>query len=256
LRNKPRKIVAIMAVASLFTVLAMIVLINGLVNVTLYNYGLQFSTHWAFPYVIYLYVGIGLLFANIIMVGLGFVNVVYPAEVNEERQVNNLSEGGQESASFGLNLAARVFRWVPTAVAVCGVVSLYAFSQIDTIVHKTLYGYGLQFSYDWATPYWNIADVVMAMGWVIVGLAVISQVYLLIRKSPLSGVEAKLGRLEQDDWSFFRLGDGSTIKVKLAVKGAKRSNKFSEDGLPVYTVDAEPVVRVVDVPEKLKAGHR
>jgi hypothetical protein len=40
------------------------------------------------------------------------------------------------------------------------------------------------------------------------------------------------------------------------VKGAKRLNKYSEDGLPVYTVDAEPVVQVVEVPEELKVSAK
>lgn len=143
-------------------------------------------------------------------------------------------------------------------MAACSVVSLYAFSQIDTIVHKTLYSYGLQFSYDWANPYWNMAHLLDAMGWLTAGLAIALQVYLLLPKKP-SEVQTRLSNptmREEDRWNTFRLGDGSTIRVKLVVKGAKRLNKYSEDGLPVYTVDTEPVVQVVDAPEELKAAAR
>lgn len=33
--------------------------------------------------------------------------------------------------------------------------SLYTYTQIDQIIHKTLYQHGLTFNYKWATPYWN-----------------------------------------------------------------------------------------------------
>lgn len=32
--------------------------------------------------------------------------------------------------------------------------------QLDTLIHKTLYDYGLQFSYEWAKPYWNITTLI------------------------------------------------------------------------------------------------
>lgn len=153
-----------------------------------------------------------------------------------------------------MRLVDAVVRWVPTVVATCSLFSLYAFSRIDAIVHQTLYSYGLQFSYDWATPYWTVGGVAVAMGWVTVVLAGVFQVYLLVRKAPVAAGAQHPELREDDRWSTFRLGDGSTIKVKLVVKGAKRLNKYSADGMPVYTVDTEPVVRVVDVPEALKVA--
>jgi len=145
-----------------------------------------------------------------------------------------------------------VLRWVPMVCVVCALVLLYQFTQIDATVHKTLYSYGLQFNLAWATPYWNTAGVLVAMGWAIVAVAGLFQAYLLLRKVPEASEVQQPELREENRWSTFRLGDGSTIKVKLVVKGAKRLNKYSSDGMPVYTVDTEPVVRVVDVPEALK----
>ena len=149
---------------------------------------------------------------------------------------------------------ARIINWLPAVIAACSLISLYAFTQIDAIVHQTLYFYGLQFSNDWAIPYWNIAGIAVAMGWLIVILAILFQIYLVIRK-PLvnAGGVMQPESNEEERWSTFRLGDGSTIKVKLVVKGAKRLNKYDPDGMPIYTVDTENIVRVVNVPEKLKA---
>jgi hypothetical protein len=151
-------------------------------------------------------------------------------------------------------------RLIPSVLAICAGVSLYAFMQIDNIVHGTLYQYGLQFSHAWADPYWNMAHLLDAMVGLIVGLAIALQIYLLVRKSPAAPGIANAAKepelREEDRWSTFKLGDGSTIKVKLVVKGAKRLNKYSEDGMPVYTVDTEPVVQVVDVPEELKVSAK
>lgn len=158
---------------------------------------------------------------------------------------------------FGLKSVASAFRFVPSVVAACALVSLYAFSQVDSIVNQTLYDYELQFSYAWANPYWDMAHVLIAMGWLIAGLSVAFQVYLLLPKNSVVNDSAEQPELrEEERWSTFRLGDGSTIKVKLVVKGAKRLNKYSDDGLPVYTVDTEPVVMVVDVPEALKVAAK
>jgi uncharacterized protein (DUF58 family) len=152
-----------------------------------------------------------------------------------------------------MKLVDVVIRWVPAVIAVCSLVLLYAFSRIDSIIHQTLYAYGLQFSYDWATPYWNTAWVALAMGWLIVVLAVVFQAYLLFRKTPASAVKMPSPELKDENhWSTFRLGDGTTIKVKLVVKGARRLNKFEPDGTPMYAVDTENEVQVVDVPEALK----
>ena len=151
-----------------------------------------------------------------------------------------------------MKLIGSIVRWFPTVLVACSLVSLYASSQIDSIVHQKLYSYGLQFSYDWATPYWTANGIALSMGGLIIVVAVVLQVYLLTRKAPVDAGAQHLEPKDEERWSTFRLGDGSTIKVKLVVKGAKRLNKYAPDGMPVYTVDTENIVRVVDVPEELK----
>jgi hypothetical protein len=42
-------------------------------------------------------------------------------------------------------------------------------SGLDFIVHGTLYGYGLRFSYDWAVNYWNVYGCVFFVFSVAVG---------------------------------------------------------------------------------------
>lgn len=39
----------------------------------------------------------------------------------------------------------------------------YTLSLLDQIVHGTLYNYGLQFSYNWADPYWTLLRIIQVL---------------------------------------------------------------------------------------------
>ena len=58
---------------------------------------------------------------------------------------------------------------------------------------------------------------------------------------------------EKEYWNTYRLSDGSLLKVKLVLQGVKRLKKWSQDGTPFYMINSQNVVRVVNVPKKLKA---
>jgi hypothetical protein len=61
--------------------------------------------------------------------------------------------------------------------ATTSLVVMVCFFQIDKIVHGTLYSYGLEFSYSWADPYWMLARIVFAMGWLNIIIALVVQLY-------------------------------------------------------------------------------
>jgi len=54
----------------------------------------------------------------------------------------------------------------------------YSLILLDKIVHGTLYDYGLQFSYDWANPYWMLLKIVQAMIVLAAVFNVVSLVYV------------------------------------------------------------------------------
>jgi hypothetical protein len=56
--------------------------------------------------------------------------------------------------------APLLFAALIVSVAVSAV---YSLTLLDNIVHGTLYNYGLQFSYDWATPYYTILRTIQAL---------------------------------------------------------------------------------------------
>lgn len=57
---------------------------------------------------------------------------------------------------------------------------------------------------------------------------------------------------EKEHWNVYKLADGSTLKVKLVLRGIKRLKKWAADGNPWYVMSTTNVVRLVDVPKELK----
>ena len=138
--------------------------------------------------------------------------------------------------------------------------------MIDLIVNETLYSYGLQFSADWATQYWTAIRTGFAMSWLVIITAIAFQVYLSRKtkekpeeqreteptsEEPWTGERRETEPINEDQWCTYTLSDGSTIKVKHKLKSAKRLEKYSPDGIPIYVVDYDNIVQVVNVPKKL-----
>lgn len=56
----------------------------------------------------------------------------------------------------------------------------------------------------------------------------------------------------EEHWNSYTLSDGTTLKVKLVLLGVKRLKKHRPDGLPIYLIQSQHVVRAVNVPKSLK----
>jgi hypothetical protein len=57
----------------------------------------------------------------------------------------------------------------------------------------------------------------------------------------------------KDCWNTYQLSDGTTLKVKLVLIGVKRLKKYNPDGMPIYVINSQNVVRAVNVPKELRA---
>lgn len=57
----------------------------------------------------------------------------------------------------------------------------------------------------------------------------------------------------EEHWNSYRLSDGTTLKVRLVLRGVKRLKRYEPDGTPIYVINSINVVRAVNVPEELKA---
>jgi len=74
-----------------------------------------------------------------------------------------------------------VKRLLPAVIAVAALAStVYTLTLLDQVVHGTLYSYGLQFSYNWANPYWTLLRVTMAL-LAISAVATIFNTILIVR---------------------------------------------------------------------------
>jgi hypothetical protein len=57
----------------------------------------------------------------------------------------------------------------------------------------------------------------------------------------------------EENWNTYNLSDGTTLKVKLVLRGVKRLKNYEPDGSPIYVINTINVVRAVDIPPELKA---
>lgn len=164
-----------------------------------------------------------------------------------------------------MRLTRSVFNWVLLLMAGYSLVTIFVLFSIDTIVNTTLYSYGLQFNYGWAIGYWTAFRVGFAVSWLAIIMAIALQVYFSRitqetaedleteppTEEPWTGKRRETVPRNEEPWCTYTLSDGSTIKVKHKLKRAKRLDKYSSDGIPIYVVDYDNIVQVVSVPEKL-----
>ena len=68
----------------------------------------------------------------------------------------------------------------------------------------------------------------------------------------VDGVDLDFEELEEH-WNIYRLSDGSTLKVRLVLRGVKRLKRYEPDGTPIYIINSINVVRAVQIPEDLRA---
>jgi len=58
---------------------------------------------------------------------------------------------------------------------------------------------------------------------------------------------------EKEEWNLYKLADGSTLKVKLVLVNVVRSrDKYDSLGNPIYGITSQNIIKVLNVPEKLR----
>lgn len=75
-------------------------------------------------------------------------------------------------------------------------------------------------------------------------------------KLPMNALEGSVDldfEETEEHWNTYSLSDGTTIKVKLVLRGVRRLKRYEPDGTPIYVINSINVVRALDVPEELRA---
>lgn len=58
---------------------------------------------------------------------------------------------------------------------------------------------------------------------------------------------------EKEHWNDYKLADGTTLKVKLVLVNVVRSrDQYDALGNPIYGITSQNIIKVLNVPEKLK----
>ncbi len=67
----------------------------------------------------------------------------------------------------------------------------------------------------------------------------------------VDGVEVPVEE-SSEKWSEYKLADGTIIRLKQVLMEIVRTAGYDAEGNPTYVVKAQPVLSVVDVPDRLK----
>ena len=144
-----------------------------------------------------------------------------------------------------MSTARKVFEFLPTLMSILTIASMSSVLQLDALVHQKLYSYGLQFSFEWAIPYWATVRSAFALGWLTVAVGIGATIFLVITKPE---------RVNKQDrqWSIYKLRDGSTVRVKHVLRSVRQLPNYAPDGAPTYVGMSDCIVEVVDFPEDLR----
>jgi hypothetical protein len=75
-------------------------------------------------------------------------------------------------------------------MAVVSVSVMIVLTQIDFIVHRVLYDFGLLFSYRWAMPYWVSSSIIIGLSWFNL-IASAALVYYFIKRRTLNAMNSQ-----------------------------------------------------------------
>lgn len=97
--------------------------------------------------------------------------------------------------------------WAVVLIAATSLILMITLYQIDLTIRSALNDYGLQFSPDWATPYWRLMQVGFVLGWINIATAFAVHAYNISMKrkaeQPIDAIEnawrlARLPETEKD----------------------------------------------------------
>lgn len=109
--------------------------------------------------------------------------------------------------------------WIALVMAACSLFSMGGTLEIDGIINRDLYQYGLQFNYAWATPYWTTAAFVFAMGWLNIIIALGVHVHALVVRR--GAIEEVAGEAEEEMTPVKVIEESKEEKTKTIEADAK-----------------------------------
>lgn len=142
---------------------------------------------------------------------------------------------------------SEALRWLGYLVlaiwVVNGIFVMFLLGRIDTIVHSDLYNHGLQFSVEWANPYWESIQLIYGLLGLPMILSMLVLVAMVIRSRNRSSNNAKLEaesgtepdeseprKNEFENASPFSVGEEVSTDQKSSKMGSLREPLLVEPG--------------------------
>ena len=134
--------------------------------------------------------------------------------------------------------------WAVVLMAATSLVLMICLNQIDNIVHGALYNYGLQFSYNWADPYWRFTQIGFTVGWLNIIIAFAVQ---------LNNIRMK-NKAEQPESAIERAWE--TAKTPETERTSKESVKWHKETKPIKPLEESPkTASEPEAQEKKECAH-
>jgi len=130
--------------------------------------------------------------------------------------------------------------WVLLIMATASLITMVAAFGLQGIVSNDLNEYGLQFSYNWAIPYWNTIGIIFAMSWFNIIAVIAFQIYRIrtIRKDERqSDNEQFEDMLELEDEQAYNEENRKTEGITIVAEQAA----LQEPSEQTKTILCEPV---------------
>ena len=169
--------------------------LDTIVHSELYRFGLEFSSEWAESY----WANSRLILGSLVVAALfEFVSAVYILASYRARTTLN-----------------RLIVTLLPLVGVCAsITSIALFTRVETIVHGSLYQFGLQFSEEWAIPYWVNARLFLGL----TGLRVIVDCAFLVYAVRIWSI-INIAREKLVAWSLLLVG-GAVLLLALTYESS------------------------------------
>lgn len=141
------------------------------------------------------------------------------------------------------------YSWILLLFAASSLLSMIGLTQIDKIVHHDLYRYGLQFSYQWAMPYWTMTAIVFAVGWFNIILAITFQFYVLLSRR----TEAEVSTVQAEPMKSKAASMPQPAEEKQAeMEKTKEAEKPEETPKPTVEAEQKHDEKTEETPKKIE----
>lgn len=134
-------------------------------------------------------------------------------------------------------LSSRVLLLINAVLVLLTAASVVILYQVHMLVHSTLYDYGLQFDYEWASPYWTFERLSFGLLGCIGGVCALSMIYVIIasKMAPTAITHTGMQRRVNTESRKPIRGQKEEVSPSEA-KEAKRPLEVKEDGVEVMAL--------------------